>query len=145
MTLAAADFRTYFPEFAQSQDYPDALVSFWLTFAYSLLPVLSWGSQLDMGAALVTAHHLVIAQRQQIAAIAGAVPGAVTGPVTAKSVGNVNSSHDTGAVTWEGEAFWNQTTYGIQYWQIARMIGMGGIQVGTPGTDALSGNINLSQ
>ncbi|MDE1905292.1 MAG: DUF4054 domain-containing protein [Rhodospirillales bacterium] len=139
MALAAADFRGIFPEFAQPQDYPDATISFWLTFAYGLLPAASWGAQLDMGAGLVVAHHLVIAKRNLATAESGGIPGTVTGPVSSKAIDKVSASHDTKAVTWDGEAFWNQSTYGIQYWQIARLIGMGGIQLGTPGTDALTG------
>lgn len=41
----------------------------------------------------------------------------------------VQSANDTGAVALQDGGFFNLTTYGIQFLQLARMVGTGGIQL----------------
>ena len=88
-----------------------------------------WGDTLDYGLGLFVAHHLAIASRDEKAAAAGATPGATPGVVTSKSVDKVSVSYDGGLGTYEGAGFWNQTNYGVRFFQLARMIGAGGYQI----------------
>ena len=83
----------------------------------------------NIGIELVTAHHLVIALRDQTAAAVGGVPGVMTGPTSAKAVDKVSTSYDTSAATLDNGGFWNLTSYGARYLSLARMMGAGGLQV----------------
>lgn len=127
--MTPATFRTNFPEFANTSDYPDGQVQFWITMAGTMLNADAWGDALDLGTQLYTAHHLAIGIRDQKSVAAGGVPGTVNGPQTSKAVDKVSASYDTSAMTYEGAGFWNGTTYGIQFFQLARMVGAGGVQL----------------
>ena len=123
-------FRSDFPEFANEVSYPDSSVLMFLNLAAVLLAnQCRWASLLTIGTELVTAHYLVLQARDLAAAAAGGVPGTPTGLQTAKSVGDVSVSYDYSRTTMEGAGFWNLTTYGQRFWQMARMIGAGGLQV----------------
>ena len=124
-----ATFRQRFPEFSSEINYPDAQIQFWLDYSLVLLPADRWQDQIEYGTGLLTAHHLVIGRKNQLAADAGGVGGGVTGVQTSKSVDKVSASYDAGAVTIEGAGFWNMSSYGIQFYQLAQMIGAGGIQL----------------
>ncbi|CAJ0737704.1 hypothetical protein R16034_00818 [Ralstonia edaphis] len=127
MTLT--DFRTDFPEFTDTAKYTDASITFWMGIAVSLVNPDRWGVLTDQGIELVTAHHLVLAQRDQAAAAVGGVPGEVKGPTASKSVDKVSVSYDTGAVALTDAGFWNLTTYGVRFMTIARTMGAGGMQL----------------
>ncbi len=127
--MDAAKFRRDFPEFADTARYPDSTVSFWLTVSESLVNPCRWGVLTDQGIELCTAHHLVLAARDQQAAAVGGIPGQMTGPLSSKAVDKVSASYDTGAGTIDDGGFWNLTTYGVRYLTLARMMGAGGIQL----------------
>lgn len=127
--LDPAAFRTALPEFADATRYPDPVVQLQLTVAYTLLREDVWGSMLDTAAGWVAAHFLVLATKTQSAAAAGRAPGAVTGVQASKSVDKVSVSYDTKASTNEDAAFWNLTSYGVQFLWFARMFGAGGVQL----------------
>jgi len=122
-------FRQAFPEFASTSDYRDGQITFWMTLAGNLLNADRWGDMLDLGTMLYVAHHLALGTRDQQTAQAGGVPGMVNGPQSAKAVDKVSASYDTGAVALEGGGFWNSTMYGIQFLQLARYAGAGGVQM----------------
>lgn len=123
MAVDAAKLRADFPEFANTATYPDAMVAFWLAFAARMLPADRWADLIDTGVELMTAHQLVLAAR------AGKGAGAIVAPQTAKSVDKVSVSYDTGAVRLENAGHWAGTSYGMQFLQLARMIGAGGMQL----------------
>lgn len=127
--MDADQFRNDFPEFADTTKYPDAVVSLWLSVGVLSLPVDRWDTLYNIGLELFTAHHLVIASKNTGAAGAGGALGSVQGPVASKSVDKVSVSYDAGAVSLTDGGFWNMTAYGIQFLQMARMIGAGGIQL----------------
>lgn len=130
MTVTTASFRQNFPEFADTTKYPDAQVTFWLGYATRLLySVDRWADMLDDGIQFVMAHQLALAARSQAAASAGGAPGSTAGAVASKSVGGVSVSYDTGAALLQDGGYWNLTTYGIQFWQLAMLVGMGGFQL----------------
>jgi len=128
-TLTPSQFRSDFPEFANTAIYSDALVQMWLTVAASLVNGARWMELTNIGLELVTAHHLVLSLRDQTAASVGGVPGLMTGPTSAKSVDKVSTSYDTGAATLDGAGFFALTSYGIRFLTLARMMGAGGMQV----------------
>ncbi len=127
--MTPAQFRTVSPEFANSTRYPDAQVAFWLGVAESFVNSRRWRELSDLGIALCTAHHLVIAARDQADAAKSGVPGQVNGPMASFSVDKVSTGYDAGAVTLLDAGFWNLTSYGVRYLTLARMMGAGGVQV----------------
>ncbi len=130
MTLTVAQFRSDFPEFTDTSLYPDALVNVWMTVASTFTANTDrWGTLQQIGGELCTAHYLVLAARNQATAQSGSTPGTVNGLMTAKSVGDVSASYDTTSVSLTDAGFWNQTSYGIQFLQISRLIGSGGMQL----------------
>ncbi|KAF1069148.1 MAG: hypothetical protein GAK45_01169 [Pseudomonas citronellolis] len=127
--MDAAKFRQDFSEFVDPDKYPDSVVNFWLSLASVTLPADRWCDYLDAGIELFTAHNLALAAGNQATAAVGGTPGQVKGPLTAKAVDKVSAGYDSGAATLEDGGFFNLTTYGIQFLQLARMIGSGGIQL----------------
>lgn len=123
-----ADFIAVFPEFANTSVYPTARVNFWLSIAVNQINTDRWGALSNQGQALLTAHYLTIdAQNQNLAP--GRTVGEVDGLETASAVDGVSASTDVASITIVGAALYNKTTYGIQFWQLACMIGAGGFQL----------------
>lgn len=127
--MNAATFRTDFPEFSDVSAYPTGTIEFYLGLGATMLNADRWGDTQPYGIELFTAHHLVVASREQAAAAVGGAPGAITGPQASKSVDKVSVSYDTSAVAYEGAGFWNMSSYGIRFYQLLRLIGAGGIQL----------------
>ncbi len=130
MNATAAQFRSDFPEFADTAQYPDPLLTTWLTVASNLVNPDRWGTLLAIGQELCAAHYLVVAARDQAAAVSG-IPGALTGLVTAKAVGDVSASYDVSPLVITDAGFWNQSTYGIRFHALLRVMGAGGMQFGS--------------
>jgi hypothetical protein len=127
--MDAAQFRADFPEFSDTTKYPDSAVDLWLSLGEKTLAPDRWCDYLDLGLELFIAHNLAVAAGNQLTAAVGGAPGQVKGPLTSKSVDKVSAGYDTGAVALQDGGFFNLTTYGIQYLQLARMVGTGGIQL----------------
>ncbi|GAA7770968.1 hypothetical protein RN01_29820 [Cupriavidus sp. SHE] len=127
--MTPEQFRLDFPEFADDTKYTDASVEFWLTVSESLVNPCRWGVLTDQGIELCTAHHLVLAARDEATAAIGGTPGQVTGPQSSKAVDKVSASYDTGAATIDDAGMWNLTTYGVRYLTLARLMGAGGMQL----------------
>ena len=134
-----ATFRSVPPEFANSTTYPDAQVQFYLTQGQTMLNASIWGSSQDQGLLYYMAHNLVLAQRRAKTASAGGAPGVTQGAVSGKGVDKVNVSYDTEAVKLKNGGMYNQTDYGIQFLQLARMFGAVGIQTSASGPGYYSG------
>lgn len=130
MTITPTQFTTNFPEFANAANYPTAVINFYLALAYNLLDARRWGTTLDFGAQLFVAHNLVLERQAQVAALSGAPPGLAGGPISSKGAGPVSISWDTGSAAEIGAGHWNYTTYGQRYIRLARIMGMGGLQLG---------------
>ena len=124
--MDAAAFKVIFPEFATTAD---ATIDFFVTVGTGLLNVERWIDHLDYGLALFVAHHLAISARDQFTATSGGTPGTINGVVSAKSVDKVSVSFDGSLGTYEGAGFWNQTNYGVRFFQMARLVGAGGVQL----------------
>ena len=117
-------FRSAFPEFSDDTKYPDAMIQLWSDHATCLIVSDRWGCALQMGVFLMTAHFIVIAAGNAKAGEAGATPGG-GGAITSKSVGSASVSYDTSNSLEEGGGHWNQTIYGRQFLNMARLIGAG--------------------
>lgn len=127
--MTPEQFRADFPEFSDTTKYPNTLIQMWLTVAASLVNPVRWMELTNLGLALVTAHHLVLAQRDGATADVGGTPGEVKGPTSSKSVDKVSVSYDTGAVGLDGAGFWAMTSYGLRYLTMAKLFGAGGMQL----------------
>ena len=118
------DYDTFiaaFPEFANQSKYPPAGILFWIAQAGIQLNARRFGASLTLATMLFTAHNTVLgAQNAAAAATAFGIPGQASGPLQSKAVGPVSASYDTEAVAVAGAGFWNQTSYGQRYWQLAQ-------------------------
>lgn len=123
-----AQFRTDFPEFASTTDYTGSMLDFWSSIAAELVSLDKWGNLYNQGISLFVAHNLVL-QRKNMNAASGGVPGTSTGMLASKAVGRVSVGYDNSNVALDNGGQWNLTTYGMQYLQLARMIGVGGVQL----------------
>lgn len=122
-------FRQQYPEFKDIEVFPDPMVQLWLDLAKNILPMDRWQDLYDMGVCLVTAHHLVLAVRDQKAADSGGTGGAFMGMVSSKSVDSVSVSYDFSAITMADIGHWGMTSYGVRLMTFARMVGAGGVQL----------------
>lgn len=130
--INAATFRTNFPEFTNTADYPDALVNFWLALGYKRCPTGVWGDLLDSGVQLYTAHNITLERLSKKQAGAGGTPGNQVGPLSSKGVSKVSAGYDTGAGSVDGAGNYNLTNYGTRFMELVDIVGVVGIaQVGT--------------
>jgi hypothetical protein len=129
MTVTPASFRVNFPEFTDATAYPDARITYWIGIAGLRLNACRWSTLLDHGTELFVAHNLVLGRQAAMSAAGGGVPGQASGPTSSETVDKVSVSYDTGAAAIEDGGAWNLTTYGVQFLQLARLIGAGGIQL----------------
>ncbi len=127
--LTSDQFRADFPEFANTTTYPDSQIDNWLSFAATLLTSPRWATLLTLGQELIAAHYLFIAMRDQATAAAGGTPGQVVGLKTGQTVGSVSATYDFTALLIPDAGFWNQSSYGQRFFQLARLMGAGGIQL----------------
>ena len=127
--MDVAGFRAAFSEFGDVAAFPADRVSYWLGVAALRVDPAQWGDMAPHGVALLTAHHLALSARNASVAARGGLPGATSGVMTAKAVDKVSASYDAGAVTIEGGAHFNATTYGVQFLELAMMFGAGGFQL----------------
>ena len=105
------------------------MINFWATLAGQMLPADRWSDLFTYGTQLFVAHHLTVGKRDQLAAEAGGVSGEIKGPITSKSVDKVSVSYSSQSVALKDGGFWNSTSYGVRFLQLARMIGSGPIQL----------------
>lgn len=129
--MAAGDqFLTYFPEFSNATIYPAPRIAFWVAVAVIQLPISTWGNLYEYGIDLYVAHHLVLEQNNKQSAASLSTPGQITGPINNKSVAEVSYSIDTAVVTYQGASYWNQSGYGINFYNLLRSLGAGVMQLG---------------
>ena len=122
-------FRLHFPEFGDDTVYQDPTVQFYLDINSAILPAYRWGSMLQLGVELMTAHMLALSARAMQSGSAGGTPGAAGGLVTSKSVSKVSVGYDVNSTAVEGAGPWNYTTYGQRFYWLMRMVGIGGYEV----------------
>jgi hypothetical protein len=120
---------------AKAQISPSS-IAYWLNIAYKMLNASRWDDPdiYALGLETFAAHHVVLEVLAQRDMDMAGVPGLATGVIAGKSVGDVSISYDTGSVLEMDAGHWNATLYGKRFIHLARMIGMGPIQVGTGGS-----------
>lgn len=135
MTVTTDSFRTNFPAFASLSAYPDPMVAFWLALGLQLLNADRWDTLIDAGLQLFVAHNLALESGSVKAGKAGQTPGQIIGATTGGTVDKVSFSRDVSAVMEANAGHWNATTYGQRYIHLARLVGMGPMQIGVPGCE----------
>lgn len=125
MIAIPSDFRAAYPAFSDPIAYPDAQIAAWIAVSLIQLDPVRWGDFYYTGVGLYVAHNLLCDRM----AARGAVGAGSSGVLAAKSVGGASVSYNTGLGLLEGAGAWNLTNYGVRYLQLARMMGMGGMQV----------------
>ena len=136
MTVTSASFRSNLTEFADASRFPESQVTYWLGLAAKLVANTSrWGNLIDDGIQLFIAHNLTLERRAMDEADNGAAPGLSTGMINNKSVDKVSVGYDTTSAMELDAGHWNLTIYGMRYIRLARLIGAGPVQVGTPDCD----------
>ena len=124
--LDESTFRQTMPMFADVDQFPSAQFNFYLKLGVKLLPESRWDDLLDDGLTFYVAHYLTLYARDMAFVDVG---GKVVGNETSKSVDGVSKSMDVSSVLNADAGHWNQTTYGIQFYQLMMMVGAGGIQL----------------
>lgn len=118
-------FRANFPEFGDTIRYSDGMITFWADMGAKLISAERFGNLYDEALSLFTAHNITLAAANN----AGGSPGQGSALVSSKAVGSVSVSYDTTATLEKDAGHYNQTSYGKQYMQLARMIGHGAVQL----------------
>lgn len=129
MTITNDQFRADFPEFANTVNYPESMLTFWRNLAYLLLNADRWGDVLDVGVELYMAHNAAL-EYQAFKQSKRGVPGTAVGMLTSKSVDKVSAGYDVSKVADEFAGSYNLTTYGMRLWRLIQQFGAGPIQVG---------------
>lgn len=122
-------FRAAFPEFADTEVYPTAVVTFWATLAEAQVRARVWKSQWPVGVNLYVAHELVLAAQNQKTSQYGGAPGTFAGPANNKTVGGASVGYDSQVTSEKDAGYWNLTNYGKQFIRLARLYGAGGAVV----------------
>jgi len=130
MTVSIQTFRQDFPAFMDPDIFPDPQVAYWLKVAGIRLDPGRWSTWLDIGTENFMAHMIALEVRAMQESTNGSIPGTVTGPINSKSVDKVSVGFNTSDVTDPKAGHWNQTIWGLRYWEMLKMLGAGAIQVG---------------
>jgi hypothetical protein len=133
--ITYAQFIADYPEFAAASQ---AQFTLYQNRATQYLSA-GWGSaspgtdpsqytQYDIGMELVIAHFLAMAKMRALATAAGG-PAMARGVISSESAGGAGSvNYDTASASEENAGHWNQTDYGRDFVQQARLIGAGPTQ-----------------
>ncbi|MEB0790625.1 DUF4054 domain-containing protein [Citrobacter portucalensis] len=124
-------FRTDFPEFANTSVYSDSLIGMYLAQADCLLNQDVFGCQFVAVVELYVAYFAEIRGKVIAAATrnGGSVNTNVGGMLTSKSVDKVSASYDVSGGINPDAGFWNDNWYGRQFYWWWSMSGAGGRQL----------------
>ena len=127
--LDEPSFRESMPMFADTTVYPQFQFNFYLKLGLKLLSERRWDDLLDEGLTFFIAHYLTLYKRSMAFSAVGGDAGQVVGNETSKSVDSISKSMDVSGILNTDAGHWNQTTFGLQFYQLMIMIGAGGIQL----------------
>lgn len=141
MTVTPGSFRECLPAFANSTAFSDPAIEFWLGIATLMLPTDRWGSpsptaavpltaKYDWGTVLFVAHHLVLEDQANKAAVRGGTPGVQKGAINSDSANGVTRGYNVGAGLETDAGHWGQTSYGNRFIALVKMVGMGPVTIG---------------
>ncbi len=122
-------FRMDFPEFANDTIFTDSSIAFWYGIADKMLNKNRFSTLLTYGMELFVAHNIILAYKDQTQIAAGNISGNVNRIISSNSVGDVSVSYDNNVSAENNAGNWNLTAYGRQLLRIARMVGIGGLQL----------------
>lgn len=128
-------FRKAFPAFLDPGIYPNHEVEYWLGLAAKLHNADRWGELLDDGVYLWTAHNLSLEASSKQDVDGGQIPGQIKGAITSASVDKVSYSRDGSSASDPTAGHWNLSTYGLRWVRLARLVGMGPVQIGASTED----------
>ena len=128
--MTPAQFRTDFPEFANTSTYSDASVNFWINLAGLLILSCVWGDLQPYATELFVAHNLALEQLAINGSASGGIPGLTPGIASGKTVDKLSITYDVSVGLVKDAGAWNFTTYGIRLYQLINLAGMGGYQAG---------------
>lgn len=129
MIFSVSVFRTQFPEFADTEVYTTSDINLWATIAQAQVDVCRWKTLWLTGVSLYVAHEITISvKNKQIANFQG-TPGTFGGIANTKTVGSGTIGFDSSTSTEKDAGYWNLTTYGKKYIHLARMFGVGAVQL----------------
>jgi hypothetical protein len=141
MSVTPATLRTSYTEFADTNAFPDPMITYWISVAGLLLPQQVWGipsdkasspptTIMDLGTELFVAHNLSLEKMANAEASRGITPGVATGSISSKSVNGVSVSYNAGDTVEMDAGHWNLTNYGKRFVRLAKIRGMRPIQIG---------------
>jgi len=123
-------FLTTFPEFNDASRYPTLQRKMWFDIAVANTDPCRWGEYYPMGIYLFVAHHLALFGNQR-GRSPNSMPGRIPFTMGSKSVGAVSVSYDTSLLSsMKGLGIWGLTLYGMEYYRLLQLLGMGGVQIG---------------
>lgn len=129
MTFDVPTFRKSYPEFTDTEKYPDALISGWAIVATKQVDSRRWRNETLLGISLYTAHEITLQAQSIAAAKIGGIPGQQAGQANTKTVGSVTVGYDSVSAAEKDAGWWNLTTYGKQFIRLARIFGVVAIQL----------------
>jgi len=129
ITLDIPLFRTQFPEFADTVEYPTSMITFWTQLAELQVRECIWCKAWSLGVSLYVAHEITLAAQNKKIANANGMPGTTGGVPNTKTVGGVTVGYDAATTTEKDAGYWNLTTYGKQFIRLARIYGTKAIQL----------------
>lgn len=113
--IDAATFRLIYPVFNDMIQYAPEAVDYWISVAVARLNPFVWGELLNEGIYLFTAHKLWLGRYPQL--------------VSSKSVGGVSIAYNTTLGEMLNGGAYNLSVYGREFLALARIVGIGGIQL----------------
>jgi hypothetical protein len=116
-------FLSTYPEFNQPK-YTDHALQIWFDVALSLVSQKRWGNIYQTGIYLATAHFLALNVTD--------TRSSVNGLLTNNNVDGVNYTKDVSSVVNADPTQFNQTKYGVLYYQLALIRGSGPRTVAGP-------------
>ena len=129
--VTVADFRARFPEFETNDD---AQIQTALDDALPWNGFTSWGKTYVKGVCTLAAHFLAVANQRARKAGGGSAAVGVSTFVSGRRAGALSTTYSTvGAAAGSGSVptFLALTSYGLEWYSMARIRGMGAAVLGT--------------
>ena len=116
--MITSDFLQTFPEFNDPELYPPSRIDFWISIGEQLVNPNRWKKLTNQGISLYVAHQLMLDNMH----------GRTQGIQSSKAVDGVSVGYNLNDITKADWTHFNLTKYGLQYIQLANMMGMGPLQ-----------------
>lgn len=131
--MTAEEFRTAYPIFGDPEQFPDARVDYWLSFAAVMTSSRRWkcSGLRDHAQGLLVAHYMTVCEQRDPVTGAVAAPAGAAGAKTSESQSadgvSYTDGYDASAYTGDGQLA--GTWYGQQFLDLRRLVGAGGMQL----------------